>query len=127
MTRAAFGQVCDLLLALVAENGPQTQADLRQLTGKTKQQISSAIHKLTSDLERIGPRRMHISAWVWDADGERCYPRAVYAIGNKPHKPKPKADQLAVKRRYWARRRERLTAASIFRLGQPSTGLMRGR
>lgn len=122
MTRAAFGQVCDLMLALVAENGPMTAAELRVATGKTKQQISSALRRLTADLERVGRRRMHISAWIWDAEGERRYPRAVYALGDKPHRQKPKADQLAVKRRYWARRQERLKTASIFRLTEPGLG-----
>jgi hypothetical protein len=32
----------------------------------------------------------------------------------------------AVKRRYWARRRERLQQASIFRVGMPTGQLMRG-
>lgn len=122
MTRAAFGQVADLILALIAEGGPMSQADMRRATGRTAQQISSTVNRLTSDRMTTLPRRIYISAWVSDAEGERAYPRAVYSLGNRPHKPKPAADQLAVKRRYWARRRERLKTSSIFRLTEVGLG-----
>ena len=47
----------------------------------------------------------------------RTYPRAVFAMGDKPDAKKPKADQLAVKRRYYARLKSRTTMNSVINLG----------
>jgi len=62
------------------------------------------------------PKRLYIKSYVYDQEGERFYPRAVYDLGDKPDAKKPKSDKLKVKRRYIARRKMRYATNSVFNL-----------
>jgi hypothetical protein len=63
----------------------------------------------------LGPKRVYICDWRDDAEGERRYLRAVYALGDLPDKAKPsvKARVLQSKRRYWAARKVRLASQAL--------------
>lgn len=111
-----WGEVSQRMLQLLADVGPMTRSELCAHLGEPKDKISSTVSRLSRDCPRMG-RRIHICEYVYDMEGERRYPRAVYAIGDKPNKRRPKPDQLAVKRAYWARRKAKLTANSVFHLG----------
>ena len=66
---------------------------------------------------KAGLKRIYVVRYIDDHDGARTYPRAVFAMGDKPDAKKPKADQNAVKRRYYARLKSRTTMNSVFNLG----------
>lgn len=66
---------------------------------------------------KAGLKRIYIVRYIFDHDGARDYPRPVYAMGDKPDARRPKSDQLAVKRRYYARMKLRTTMNSVFNLG----------
>lgn len=120
-----WGQLVDLVKLTLKEEGPATAADLAQRLGATRYDVHAAASKLMKDRPRAGPRCVYVKAWIYDAEGQRNYPRPLYALGVKPDAPRPKADQNAVKRRYWARRKARLMNADIFRVGGESSPLMR--
>ena len=65
---------------------------------------------------KYAPKRLHVVRYINDHDGARKYPRPVYAMGNKPDAKKPKADQLAVKRAYYARLKSRTLMNSVFNM-----------
>ena len=39
---------------------------------------------------KAGEKRIHIASWTYEYDDARRYPRAVFMLGDKPDKPKPK-------------------------------------
>ncbi len=65
---------------------------------------------------KAGEKRLHITAWVYDHDDARRYPRPVYAIGDKPDKVRPKPDVRANRRRSDARRENLFRVNSVFNL-----------
>ncbi len=124
-TKRPWGQVVDLVRALLRDDGPATASELALQLGIDRYDAHAAAQKLRKDRARAGPRCVYVSGWTCDAEGQRTYPRPVFAFGTKPDVPRPKADQNAVKRRYWARRKARLQQADVFRLGAASSVLMR--
>ena len=71
----------------------------------------------------IGERRAHVSAWIYDAEGARSYPRPVYTIGHGENKPRPKSSKNSkagrneVARKHQTARRARLRQNFVFNLG----------
>jgi predicted thioesterase len=66
---------------------------------------------------KAGVKRVHISRYVHDFEGARKYPRPVYALGDQEDVKKPKANQLAVKRKYYARQKNKVLMNSVFNMG----------
>lgn len=68
------------------------------------------------------PRRAHIREWVYDMEGQRPYPRAVYALGDKPNakKPGPKK-RTEVVNAYRARLKAKYRNSSVFNLASNIT------
>lgn len=111
-----WGALSVEILRLLTECGPMTRSEICMHIGRDKEEIASCVSRLARQTPRAG-KRIHVVDYVWDMEGERRYPRAVYALGSGKDKARPKPDPLEVKRRYWARRKGRLTANSVFHLG----------
>lgn len=111
-----WGEVSTKILRMLGEYGPMTRSEICLHLGMAKEDIASCVSRLARNAPRAG-KRIHVTGYVYDMEGERRYPRAVYALGDHPDKPKPKCNPLEVKRRYWARRKGRMTANSVFHLG----------
>lgn len=62
------------------------------------------------------PKRIYIADWTRQDEGGRNYLRAVYALGNKPNKPKPDALTQKEKSKNY-RRRNKGQVPSVFHLG----------
>lgn len=88
------------VLRYLKENGPSTRAELcRALDGNDKRPISGVLTRLNN--KRIwAPKRVYICDWIYDDEGYRNYPRAVYALGDKEDKKKPKISKTEHNRRY---------------------------
>ena len=114
--RAEWGAVTQLILQMLAEEGPMTRAEICRRLGREKDKVAATVTRLHRRTPAVG-KRIHICEYVYDMEGERYYPRAVYALGDKLDAKKPKADQLEVKRRYRERHKKRYTANSVFNLG----------
>lgn len=102
--------------AAIVEFGEITAMELAEYLGITRYDAHAVLNRMNKRT-KAGLKRIHIVRYIDDHDGARTYPRAVFAMGDKPDAKKPKADQLAVKRRYYARLKSRTTMNSVFNLG----------
>lgn len=109
------------ILRLLEELGPMTRAEIARELGSGINNVSSLVSALIRDQPR-NPRRIHICEWIYDMEGERPYPRAVYALGDKPNarRPKPKKRTVVVNA-YRARRKTMQQQNSVFNLARRVT------
>lgn len=89
---------------------PGTPNDVRKAAVRMSQ-ISKRRHP-------IGERRIHITAWTRDAEGQREYPRPIYALGHGENKPKPRRKHRnAVVSDWYKANQMRKTHNFVFNLG----------
>ena len=106
------------VLRLLGELGPMTRAEICRELGPDAKNISSLVSILIRK-QPLMPRRAHICAWVFDMDGERRYPRAVYALGDEPNAKRPKPQTRAqVVANYRMRLTARYKSNSVFNLAR---------
>lgn len=101
---------------VLSQSGPMTRSQIEDELGVGKNQVSSVLTRMRRR-DKSGVKRIHIKSWQYTHEGGRRYPRAVYAIGDKPCRQKPKPDLMANKRRYIAGKRGVLKANFAFNLG----------
>lgn len=111
----------EAILKALAELGPMTRAEICRELGSSAVNVSALVSNLTRDLPNT-PRRAHIREWIYDMEGQRPYPRAVYALGDKPNakKPRPKK-RTEVVNSYRARRKAKYRNSSVFNLASNIT------
>ena len=100
----------------IEDYGPMTQGELLDLLGGNKGNVYKITMNLTKPTKRL-PKRLFISSYVFDQEGEKRYPRPVFAIGNKPNVPKPVQDIPATQKRYRDKRKSHTLLNSVFNLG----------
>lgn len=111
------GEVVRRILWALYEFGPMPSTEIYALIGMSKHDCGSILTRMAHDLPTI-PKRLHICGYTKDAEGQREYPRPIYALGNRPDAAKPRP--LTNKER-----RERYRAGkaglvnSVFMLGMP--------
>ena len=110
------GGIVREILRMLEEEGPMTRSEICKRLGRPKDEVVSVVSRLNKRTPVAG-RRIYVREYVYDMEGERTYPRAVYAIGDKPNAKRPESDKKEIKRRYWARSQLKLRANSVFNLG----------
>lgn len=113
---AGRGVIVKQIIHLLQEEGPMTRAEICKRLGRPKDEIAAVVSRLHKRSPVAG-KRIYVKEYVYDMEGERTYPRALYALGDKPDAKRPKSDPLEIKRRYWARSQLKLRANSVFNLG----------
>ena len=99
MTRA-WGVTTLRILDTLEQIGPMTRSEMCRHLNLTREEGSAIFSRLSRPtLRPVGQKRIYIQAWRYDDEGGRHYPRAVYALGDLPDKPKPRVDRKAVRRR----------------------------
>jgi len=63
-----------------------------------------------------GLKRLYVADWTYEHDDARRYPRAVFMVGDKPDKKKPKPDLRDNRRRSEASRNKTLRMNSVFNM-----------
>lgn len=112
------GDVVQTVLRLLDENGPMTAASITAESGVEKKILAGTLGRMLKATKRpIGPKRIHVLDWVYDEEGQRKYPRPLFALGDKPDKKKPKRDPHAVAKAYRERQKKRFLGNSVFNLG----------
>lgn len=104
-----------LMLDALRDYGPMTRVDLEELLGLTKAQTSRLMECIIYESKRL-PQRAHIKAYVYDQEGQKRYPRALYAFGPGVNAAKPKRDQQAVQKRSRAKKKRLIATNSVFNL-----------
>ncbi len=108
--------VLSILAALEAE-GPMTRSELVQTTGLPRNLVSSVLSRLNKK-QKTAPKRVYIAHYQMDSeDGGRKYPRASYALGDKPDVKKVKATRAQVSAHY--RSNLKFRVSSVFDLATP--------
>lgn len=112
----ARGDITKRILDAVAAYGPMTTGEICDLLGLKLEVSGSMVARLASARKTV-PKRLYIERWIQDAEGQKLYPRAVYALGDKPCAKRPKADRVGVQRRYREKMYAKYKANSVFNLG----------
>lgn len=111
-----WGDTTTRILALLQDVGPMTRSEVCRHLGLEREDCAAIMSRLLRPTKRPeGPPRLHVSAWIFDEEGQRYYPRAVYSLGNGPNVRKPKVKRNEVSKRY--RERVKFKVASVFDLG----------
>lgn len=110
------GAIVKEIMRMLDEEGPMTRAEICRRLGRPKDEIAAVVSRLNKRSPVAG-KRIYVKEYVYDMEGERTYPRALYAIGDKPNAKRPESDKKKIKRRYWARAQLKLRANSVFNLG----------
>lgn len=106
------------VLELLEQRGPMTRAAICRALGATKSDVSPVISRLNRTLKSL-PRRIYITGYTYEDEGSAiAYPRAVYALGSAPNRPKPPRTPAAeVKRR--SAQKAKTMVSSIFEYAMP--------
>ena len=66
---------------------------------------------------KAGVKRIHVADWTYEHDDARRYPRAVFMLGDKEDKKKPKPDIRANRKRSEHKRNKTFRMNSVFNMG----------
>jgi len=107
--------VVEAILKALAEHGPMTRRAICRVIGRERNEVASVVSRLNKTLP-TAHKRVYVCDWVHDEEGSNRYPRAVYALGDKPDKRKPEPETHASVSKRW-RDSQKLKVISIFELG----------
>ncbi|CAB5220272.1 hypothetical protein UFOVP236_15 [uncultured Caudovirales phage] len=113
--RKQWGETATAILVSLKNFGPMTRKEMCDHLGLDRMNVSAIMTRLTKRTQLAG-KRIYIKAYVYDSEGERRYPRAIYALGDKPDVKKPKSNPKENKRRYLAGLQMRYKTNSVFNL-----------
>lgn len=66
---------------------------------------------------KAGVKRIYVADWTYEHDDARRYPRAVFMLGDKEDKKKPKPDIRANRKRSEHKRNKTFRMNSVFNMG----------
>lgn len=114
MSRGAHNGTGSRILEMLSR-GQATCADIYLALDISASHCSGNLRWLLKATKTI-PKRIYVARWVYEQEGQRSYPRAVYAIGDKPdvQRPNPQGERMKCVR---AKIRQGVIAGSIFALG----------
>ena len=114
-----YGYLVKQIEKALCELGAMTGAELCQELGVEKPELSAVVSRMAKASKTI-PKRLYVVGYTFEHEThDKRYPRAIYALGDLPDKPKPKPSRIDNVRRYSANKRKRLTGNSVFNLGNP--------
>ena len=117
MVKVGFGVVVERILDLLEHVGPMTRSEIEQNLGIGKNTAGSVISRLNRASKQL-PKRVYIKAYVYDHEGTRRYPRAVYALGDRADAARPKPQGKENRRRYAEKLKSVYRTNSVFNLGR---------
>lgn len=115
MKKGAKNGTTQKILDTLRDFGPMTRAELEHYMGMPHAALSGLTTSLRKATKTL-PKRIHITEWVYDQEGQRRYPRAVLALGNYPDAKKPVRDVKENQRRFRIKKRKQLAVNSVFNL-----------
>lgn len=116
MSKRDWGSVTAKIQMAFEDHGEMTRQEVCDAIGLDRMYVSAIISRMNKASKTM-PKRVYVVRYIFDQEGERRYPRAVYALGDKPDARRPKSDKKEVRRRYLENLRKRMTTNSVFNLG----------
>lgn len=107
----------EAMVEALRDYGPMTRVEIETTLNLTKAQTSRLLVCIITATPRR-PQRAHIVEYVYDQEGQKRYPRAVYAYGPGKNAPRPKRDTKATQKRSRNKRKLLLATNSVFNLAQ---------
>ncbi len=115
----ARGETRNAVIEALRYLGPMTRVDIADAIDVSRDSLGNIMTRLSRPSKLPpGPKVVYIKEWTQTQDDRRCYPRPVYALGDKPNAKKPRSNAKALKLANDARRLRRNRANSIFNLAQ---------
>lgn len=118
MTTTNTGPHVRKALEALKEYGRMTAQEFADYADIDRYDAHAVLRRMSKRMAS-GERRLHIAAWSYLHDDSRFYPRPVYALGDRPDKPKPKPDIAANRRRYEQRKNQMFRMNSVFNMAMP--------
>jgi hypothetical protein len=112
-----YGVRTQAILMALEQFGNQSRAELEINAGIPKELISAIVSRMNKRCPRVG-KQIHIKHYVYDAEGAKRYPRAVYALGDGVDAKKPKASHVENRRRYDAKKKAMYSMNSVFNMSK---------
>jgi predicted ArsR family transcriptional regulator len=115
-----YGSTVAKITHLLEQYGPMTRDEICVHLDVNRMNISAVI----SRMKKPGvdtPRRLHISGYTHDSEVGRCYPRAIYDLGDKTDAKKlnRQENRRQARKRSDQRRAIHNTTNFVFNLGKP--------
>lgn len=107
----------EAILEALKDFGPMTRVDLEVTLGLTKEETSRLMFCIVKASPRK-PQRAHIKQYVYDQEGQKRYPRAVYAFGPGKNAERPERDTKATQKRSRDKRKLMTSTNSVFNLAR---------
>ena len=105
------------ILRVLEADGPMTRSELARALNMDRAIVSSTLSRMNRK-QKLVPKRVYVTHYQFDSeDGERTYPRAAFAIGDKPNAKKVVMGAAEVSARY--RHGVKHRVASVFDLAVP--------
>jgi hypothetical protein len=99
---------------LLCQHGELTSAEICDELGMNRKQGGAVLSRMNRELPTL-PKRIYKAKYIYEHEGQRRYPRSVYALGDLPDVKKPKADQKKNVEQYRSNQKKKV--ASVFHLG----------
>lgn len=112
--KAGYGEIIAKIEQLLQEHGQLTSAEICTELGFNRSQGGAILSRMNK-AGAMMPKRIYKVKYIYEHEGQRRYPRSVYALGDLPDAKKPKANPAQNSKRYRARANKKV--ASVFHLG----------
>lgn len=93
-----------------------TRAEISAALNMERTRSSAIVSRMAQKTKTL-PKRLYVTAYVYEHGTSRRYPRAVYALGDRRDARRPKPNRQEVRRRYDLKVKAQMTGNSIFNLG----------
>lgn len=114
--RIPYGETKNRILELIQESGGMTRSEIERGVGLPREHVSAVVSRLAKPGAK-DPKRIYVSHYVYDQEGAKKYPRAVYCLGDNEDAKRPKANIKQRRREWSALKLRRAKNASVFHLG----------
>jgi predicted ArsR family transcriptional regulator len=115
-----YGSTVARITQLLEQYGPMTRDELCNHLDVNRMNVSAVVSRMVRPGTNT-PRRLHISGYTHDSETGRCYPRAIYDLGDKPDAKKlnRQENRRQARKRSDQRRAVHNTMNFVFNLAKP--------
>jgi predicted ArsR family transcriptional regulator len=93
------------VLELLRDIGPMSAREIADFLGVRIQNIHSAINVMRENEAKGEPRRLYVKDWEFPSRPNGGRENAVWALGTKKDKPRPRRNRYAADRRYFLKQK----------------------